>query len=62
MEGLKEYEELRSKKLEYLEVIDNEGHVNITERAFQEANVHLNERYDFLYKHETFVIVPLVIG
>lgn len=60
MAEMKEYEQKRFEKLEYLEIVDGESHAKIYDRIFEDEQFDLRARQSFLYRSNFFQILPKV--
>lgn len=60
MEDMKNYEQTRCEKLEYMGIIDREEHEKIYERIFVDEANELRHLKEFLYRSNFFDIIPKV--
>ncbi|XP_048520745.1 hydrocephalus-inducing protein homolog isoform X1 [Dendroctonus ponderosae] len=60
MEEMKEYEQKRFEKLEYLEIVDGESHAKIYDRIFEDEKFDLITKQGFLFRSKFFQILPKV--
>ncbi|CAH2010002.1 unnamed protein product [Acanthoscelides obtectus] len=58
MEGMTNLMRTRHTKLEFMNIIDAEGHNTVIEDQCKKAKQELDEKWRFLYKNEVFTIIP----
>lgn len=60
MHDLQELENKKTAKMEYMNVIDTEGHTRIMDRTFNEVAKELDGDVSFPFKSNVFSIFPMV--
>lgn len=60
MEEMKNYEQTRCEKLEYMGIVDREDHEKIYEKIFADEANELQYTKEFLYRSKFFDIFPKV--
>lgn len=58
MEDMKNYEQTRCEKLEYMGIVDREDHEKIYEKIFVDEANELRHAKEFLYRSNFFDIIP----
>lgn len=61
MKGMKEMEVRKTTKLEYMNIIDSNGHAMLLNRSFQDIELELNSNFSFPFNSKEFSIIPMVL-